>query len=248
MRRINWKRLTITVIIILVLTIAASVGLWMRATLGPSSIALTALQSDDQVSVSQASEFITFSPADRSSTSAFILYPGAGVDPRSYAPLLRQIAARGHLAAVLDMPLNLAIFDPDAADQVIADHPEIENWAIGGHSLGGVVAASYVANRSTIAGLVLLAAYPDSNALKDSDILTLSIYGSLDGLTTPQDIDDSRPLLPTDTVFREIEGGNHSQFGSYGLQRGDNEASISPDEQWSQIVEAIVTLLNTVTE
>ena len=248
MRRFNWKRLISAIIIILIIAFAASVVLWMQATLGPSPIALAALQSDDQVSVSQESEFITFAPVAGYSSSAFILYPGAGIDPRSYAPILRQIAAQGHLAILLEMPLNLAILNPNAADQVIAEHPEIDYWVIGGHSLGGVVAARYVANKPGNGGLVFLAAYPANDALKDSHLLTLSIYGSLDGLTTPQDIDASRPLLPADTVFLEIKGGNHSQFGSYGLQRGDNVASISPDEQWSQIVEAIVTLLNTTNE
>jgi pimeloyl-ACP methyl ester carboxylesterase len=38
---------------------------------------------------------------------------------------------------------------------VIAAHPEIERWAIGGHSLGGTMAASYADDhRATISGLV----------------------------------------------------------------------------------------------
>jgi hypothetical protein len=35
------------------------------------------------------------------------------------------------------MPLNLAVFSPNKADEVITDFPEIEEWYIAGHSLGG---------------------------------------------------------------------------------------------------------------
>jgi pimeloyl-ACP methyl ester carboxylesterase len=106
----------------------------------------------------------------------------------------------------------------------------------------------YVARHPTIDGIVFLASYPANDALKNNDIRMLSIYGSQDGLTTPQDIEDSRALLPSDAAFVEIKGGNHAQFGSYGLQDGDNQATIAPETQWSQIVDATVALLDTVSE
>ena len=41
----------------------------------------------------------------------------------------------------------------------------------------------------------------------------------------------------------EIDGGNHAQFGSYGLQRGDPPAEITPQEQQARTVEAISDFL-----
>ncbi len=52
--------------------------------------------------------------------------------------------------------------------------------------------------------------------------------------------DASRTLLPADTTWVVIEGGNHAQFGDYGIQPGDNVATISAAEQQTQIVDATV--------
>jgi hypothetical protein len=40
-----------------------------------------------------------------------------------------------------------------------------------------------------------------------------------------------------------IEGGNHAQFGDYGPQPGDNQATISRADQQAQTVEAVVKFL-----
>lgn len=94
-----------------------------------------------------------------------------------------------------------------------------------------------------IGGIVFWASYPADNTLKGKNIKVLSIYGSKDGLSTTREIESSRNLLPTDAIFVQIEGGNHSQFGSYGFQPSDGQATISPEEQWVQIVDATVKLL-----
>jgi pimeloyl-ACP methyl ester carboxylesterase len=144
---------------------------------------------------------------------------------------------------VLHSPLNLSFLNPNGADKVIAAYPQITNWVIGGHSLGGVVAASYVARRPAVSGLVLWASYPADDSLLETNAKVLSIYGSNDGLSTPIEVLQSQGLLPPDATFIEIRGGNHSQFGSYGLQPGDGEATIPPEEQWSQITDATIELL-----
>ena len=248
MKRLKWIGIAVSVVIVLVIALLAGALIWLRTAMGPSETAMKALQSDDQVMVSQEADFIVFEPKNNAAATGFIFYPGAGVDARSYAPVLREIAARGHFAVLSAMPLDLAFLKPNAADQVIAKYPEIEDWIIGGHSLGGVVAASYAARQPAIDGMVFMASYPANDVLKGSDLPTLSIYGSQDGLTTPQNIEDSRALLPADTDFVEIKGGNHSQFGSYGLQHGDNQATIPPEKQWSQIVDATVAFLETDSE
>jgi len=146
------------------------------------------------------------------------------------------------------MPLSLAVFNPDAAADVIRAYPEIQDWAVGGHSLGGSMAANFVYSEPSEAqGLVLWASYPASNNdLSSSDVQAISISGTLDGLSTPDDIATSKPLLPPDTTWVPIEGGNHAQFGWYGDQPGDNPATISRQEQQNQIILATVNFLESL--
>ena len=167
------------------------------------------------------------------------------MEAEAYAPAARAIAEAGFLVVITPMPLNLAVLDSGAASDVIAAYPEIENWAIGGHSLGGSMAASFAdQNPDKISGLALWASYPaDSNDLSAQPIAATSIYGTQDGVATPDKVLGAKPLLPRDTVWVPIEGGNHAQFGWYGSQEGDNPATISREEQQAQTITATVTLL-----
>jgi pimeloyl-ACP methyl ester carboxylesterase len=246
MKRVTWRSVVAIVLILLVFTLTIGLVVWMQGTLGPSETAMNALGSDEQVRVTQEAGLLTFGWAGVESSTGFIFYPGARVDYRSYAPVLRRIAARGYFVVLTPMPLNLALFNGNAADRVMAKYPEVEHWVIGGHSLGGVAAAGYAAGHPAIEGLVLWASYPANDALKDREIKALSIYGSNDALANAAKIDESRALLPPDTVYVEIAGGNHSQFGSYGLQPGDGAAGISPEEQWTQIGEATAAFLESI--
>ena len=218
--------------------------LWATSTSDPGPDRLAALDSDARVQVIENDGY-TFQPT-RPTLIGFIFYPGGRVDPASYAAPAREIAEAGYLVIVPDLTLNLAVLDAEAADDVIAAHPEIERWVIGGHSLGGTIAASYAdQHRSTISGLVLWAAYPSEGTdLPTLDADVASIFGTRDGLTTLDDIDDSRPRLPPDTDFVSIEGGNHAQFGDYGSQAGDNPATISREDQQAQAVQATLRILN----
>ena len=126
--------------------------------------------------------------------------------------------------------------------------PNIKNWAISGHSLGGVMAAKYASENSNIEGLILYASYPQGDELKDSDIAVTSIYGSVDGVANLEKVKGAKDLLPTSTTFVEIIGGNHAQFGSYGEQSGDNPAEISADEQIEQASKASIDLLNKISK
>ena len=239
------KRFLVVIAALAVLAAAAFVG-WAEMSLGPSAQALAALQSDQQVAVT-GGDWITFRPVDARPVTGFIFYPGGRVDYRSYAPLLRLIAARGYLVVVPRVLLNLAFFSPDAAAPIIAAHPEIKHWAVGGHSLGGVTAAMFVSNHPGQAqGIAFWASYPGDNRLLKSGVKIVSISASNDGLATREKIDASRPLLPAGTVFVSIPGGDHAQFGSYGPQPGDNPASISAQAQWTQVAAATVSLLESL--
>lgn len=176
-------------------------------------------------------------------TTGFIFYPGGLVDPAAYAPLLKQLSSEGILAVIVPMPLDLAVFGVNRAEGVIAAYPEIERWIIGGHSLGGSMAAEFVKSHPTaVAGLVFLASYPASSTdLAALPIGVVSIYGTRDGVAAGA-FAESLQRLPPDTTLVEIAGGNHAQFGNYGPQAGDGVATISRESQQQQTVAAIVEL------
>jgi pimeloyl-ACP methyl ester carboxylesterase len=218
--------------------------LWGETPAKPMPEALTALQSDAQVTVTTG-KWIVFTPTLSQPETGFIIYPGGRVDYRAYAPAAHQIAAQGYLVVIVHMPLNLAVTDAGAAADVIAAYPAIKHWAVGGHSLGGSMAANFAhSHPDAISGLVLWASYPaGSDNLSASGLKVLSISGTLDGLSTPAKIAASHALLPADTVWVPIEGGDHAQFGWYGPQSGDNPATISREEQQAQIVQATAEFL-----
>ena len=166
------------------------------------------------------------------------------MEPESYSIIARNIALEGFPVFVVKMPFDLAIFAPHRGAEVIDAHPEIVDWVIGGHSLGGAMSARYVfESQDTFSGLVLLAAYPDdANNISSIDIPVITIYGSEDGVLS-KPIIDTLDLLPVNTTVLEIVGGNHANFGSYGDQKGDNPATITRADQQNQTVIAITIFL-----
>lgn len=182
-------------------------------------------------------------------TVGLILYPGAGVEPAAYAPLADEIAGAGFLVTIQQAPLGLAILESDMAQPTIEDFDRVDVWAVGGHSLGGAMAARFASGSADVDGLVLLAAYPEDGLdLSDSGLDVISIYGDRDRLATPDEVLGAEPRLPHDTEFVLIAGGNHAQFGSYGHQPRDGEASITPDAQRELVTGAIVRLLSGLAE
>jgi hypothetical protein len=217
---------------------------WAETPLGPMSEALEALNSDFAVKVTM-DRWLVFEPINSSKNAGFIIYPGGRVDYRSYAPLAHIIATEGFLTIIAPMPLNLAVFGANIANDIINSYPQISSWAIGGHSLGGTMAAQFAyENPSKISGLILWAAYPASaNNMSKQNLLVATIYGSNDGLVSISQIQESLKLLPPATIQVEITGGNHAQFGSYGDQPGDYAAEITREKQQNQIASASLQLL-----
>lgn len=241
MRKLKYISLGIVLLLILV---TAGFLVWANTPLGPMPEALDALQSDSQVQVTEDG-WIVFQPSGTQPDSGLILYPGGRVDPRAYAPIARAIAEQGYLVVIVPMPLNLAVLGSDSAQEVIAAYPEIQHWAIGGHSLGGAMAARFAYQHpDAIQGLALWAAYPaSSDDLSERSLQVVSIIGSKDGLGTDQGVEATRQLLPESTQFITIEGGNHAQFGWYGEQPGDAEATITREDQQVKVVQATLELL-----
>jgi len=242
----RWQKWILGVVIVLAVAAGAFV-LWGETPLGPAPEAEQALAGDSQVRVTTG-RWLVFEPADGQPTTGFILYPGGRVDYRSYAPQARAIAAQGYLVVIPRMPLNLAVMDPGAAGEIIAAYPGIQHWAIGGHSLGGSMAANFAAlHPGAVQGLVLWASYPaGSDDLSGQDLAVASIYGSDDGVASLEDVRSAAALLPANTRWVEVQGGNHAQFGWYGSQGGDNPAGIDALAQQEQVVAATVDILERI--
>jgi hypothetical protein len=235
--------------IVFVLFILAIGGfvVWANDASGPMPEAVQALESTNTVQV-ETEPWLIFKPVGQEPTTGYIFYPGGKVDPRSYAPMAQSIAEQGYLVVIPPMPLNLAVLAPGEAADVIAAFPEIETWVIGGHSLGGSMAANYAKKHpDQISGLALLASYPaSSDDLSQNDLEVLSMYGSHDQVADYAKIYASKALLPADTRFIPVEGGNHAGFGWYGPQSGDGEATISRKEQQAQVVQATLIWLKEI--
>lgn len=243
----KWTRIFLALIGLILVLFGVGFVVWGETPAQPMPEALAAIMSDAQVTVTSG-HWLVFKPAASQPTTGLIIYPGGRVDYRAYTPDAHQIAAQGYLVVIVQMPLNLAVIDFNAAQNVQAAYPQIHHWAIGGHSLGGSMAATFAKTHpGAVQGLALWAAYPAaSDDLSRSGLRVVSIFGSQDGLATGEKIDASRPLLPADTTWIKILGGNHAQFGWYGDQAGDNSASISRSDQQTQVVAATLRMLESL--
>jgi len=209
---------------------------WASTPAKPEAAALEALAS---AYVDEDHNWLVFTPEDADSSAGLVLYPGGRVNYRAYAPHAKAIAEAGFTVVIVPMPLNFAFLGINRAADVIAAFPEIETWAVGGHSLGGAMAAEFAkSNPSLVDGLVLWASYPaDNTDFSDSNLTVLSIFASNDQVASLEEIEDSRSRLPEETQFIQIDGGNHAGFGWYGMQNGDGSLEISKLEQQDQIAE-----------
>ncbi len=226
---------------VLVLGVAAFV-IYFSQSYGPSPEAVAAMQSSDTVTVTDARDLVTFMPKGEP-RAGLVFYPGARVEAAAYAARLRPLAEHGYAVFVVKFPLSLAIFGTNRAAGVIAAHPEIKTWALGGHSLGGAFASAFLKGRRDVKGLILYASYPAGDLSARTDLVSVSIYGTRDALATVARIENAKPTMPPQTEYVAIEGGNHSYFGDYGMQDGDGIPSIPRDEAARQIVAATLAAM-----
>ena len=200
--------------------------------------AIAAFESDAGITVTELENGnLVFEP--ESAKTGLIFYPGGKVEYTSYIPLMKACADQGILCVLVEMPFNLAVFDVNAADGIIEKFPEIENWYIGGHSLGGSMAASYLENHADdYEGLILLGSYSTVD-FSESDLKVLSIYGSEDQVLNKEKYEEYKSNLPEDYREVVIDGGCHAFFGVYGKQDGDGTPTITNDEQIQMTVAEI---------
>ena len=228
---------------ILVIFLIGTVGLVGWATVRAQEATERAVAVLQENGIEREDGQLVFRP-DSPTDKGLIYYPGGLVDPEAYAVTAQGIADAGYLVVIPKMPLNLAFTGINRADGIRADFPEIESWVIGGHSLGGAMAAEYAKNNvDSLDGLIMFASYPANNEqFVDFPIPILTIIGSRD------------PGAPQQEAFYEaiaasarrfvIEGGNHRQYADYSFQPDDGIATISAAEQQDQIIAATVQFLD----
>lgn len=209
-----------------------------------------AMKSDATVAVTETAGRIVMAPVKNPGDVGVFFQPGALVDARAYAAILRPLAEAGHTVVIPKQPFGIAFLATGAFSGARSDHPPVIRWVVGGHSLGGVVSANDAASFAAaadapVAGLLFFASYPATD-VSVLNMPVLSISGSNDGLSTPEEIDASRDLLPPGTRFTEIEGATHASFGDYGRQAGDGFPSIPPEEARTRISGASMDFLDSL--
>ncbi|WP_154795068.1 alpha/beta hydrolase [Occultella kanbiaonis] len=214
--------------------------------------ALAAMNSDAQVTVTETATQIELNPTGDVSGTAVFFQPGARVEARAYAAILRPLAEAGYTVVIAKQPLGIAFLAAGAFDDARAAYPDAMRWVVGGHSLGGVVASSEAdaADSDTtapVAGLLLYASYPANDESTTLTAQVESISGSRDGLCTPEMIDAAKADLPQETNYTVIDGGVHAYFADYGPQPGDGTPTISQDDARQQISDATVRFVNSLT-
>ena len=228
---------------LLLLAVLGAGYTYLNAGYTADETALAAMAPGEGITVTLPTEDLVIFGAEEPS-AGLIFYPGGKVEHLAYAPLLRALAREGITCVLTEMPFDLAVLDMDAAEKARAQLPEIERWYIGGHSLGGAMAAACAAEHlADYEGVILLAAYSTKD-LNHSDLKVISLYGNKDTVLDMDKYREYRTNLPTDTVEAVLEGGNHAQFGSYGPQEGDGTATVLPEEQIAWAAEIISCEIN----
>ncbi|MBR4396595.1 MAG: alpha/beta hydrolase [Methanobrevibacter sp.] len=237
----NKKLKTVLYIIIALIIVIAGLGLWyVNDYYHADASANALLNGTDDVSVEKVDNGLFLDGPGND--SALIFYPGAKIEYTSYLPLFMDLADDGVDCFIVEMPCNLAFLGIDSADSIITNNDyDYDKWYISGHSLGGVMASYYAINHTDkLEGLILLASYPADDL---GNISVLSIYGTNDDTLNKETYDKSKSLMDYDLTEYVINGGNHAQFGSYGVQSGDGKANISAEDQRNQTEKEILEFI-----
>ena len=195
----------------------------------------------EKITVTREKDRIICTP--EGARAGLIFYPGGKVEYTTYEPLMIALAELGIKTVLLKMPCNLAVLDMNAADGVREEFPEIDDWYIGGHSLGGSMAAAYLEKHTDdFLGLVLLGSYSTAN-LSKTNLSVISIYGAEDGVMNREKYAECKANLPDSFTEYVIDGGSHAYFAMYGEQEGDGVASITREEQIWRTAEQIARVI-----
>lgn len=224
---------------------------WLANSVRTRGVDENTLRSDSEVSVLNDATGLAFLPGSSVGHTALIFFCGSGIGAEAYAPLLRPIAEQGFPVFIVRLPYRFAPLEShkqsatERARGVIAAHPDVTQWVVAGHSLGGALAARMArVDSGALAAMVLVATtHPKDDDLSFLRIPVTKIYASNDGIAPLDRVLANRGMLPPHTQWAKITGGNHSQFGRYGHQLFDGTATISREEQEELTRSAILRVL-----
>ena len=227
---------------------------WSLIAYRASSEAREALVSDGAVTITRGEYHWVFRPRATTSTVGLLFYPGALVDPVAYAPLLRAVSEAGYPALLVEVPRRGGFGGAEGAAPLtrgvaaMQALPDVTRWVVAGHSRGGEIASRLArTNAGSLVGLVLLGtSHPRDFSLANSGLRVTRVYGTRDTVADVEKLERTKANLPADARHVRIDGGNHSQFGSYGFQPGDWPATISREEQARLSLEAVLEMLRSV--
>lgn len=236
------KKILVWFFVIIVILILNFFFYLKAATYQPSDAAKLAARS------AQITKQVTIFKAKKSNKDhpIVVFYPGALVAPNSYSIWAKDVANHGYTVEIAHFPFNLAIFKQNMVEQIISKK---QNYVIGGHSLGGAMAARYAHSNhgKNLKGIFFLGSYADEKGRLDNlTIPALSITASRDGVLNWQNYRKDKKYLPEETTFETLQGGNHGGFGSYGQQKGDHKATISNAKQQKLIAHYLVKWLKEI--
>lgn len=246
----RWLRRTVAGLAALLALLVVVFVVWASLARPAEPDALAAALAQPDVTVTTGA-VVELRPHEVEPTRGVVFYPGARVHREAYiATWVPIVEATDTLVLIPRMPLNLAFFGRSRAAGLIEQHPEIDEWWVGGHSLGGAMAASWLGRQpeDELTGLVLWASFATGGAelAERDDLQVLSVSGSRDGLATPEDIAERRSLLPDTAIMVEVEGMNHAQFGRYGEQARDLAPTISDDDAQQALTNALLEVFGTL--
>ena len=78
--------------------------------------------------------------------TADIFYPDAKAEAAACLPLLDQLRRTGLTCILVEMPFHMAIFDINAAEDMMAQFQEVKYRYLADYSIGGAMAARYAAD------------------------------------------------------------------------------------------------------
>ena len=237
----KWILLSLAAVLLVCAGFVASSLLTVRPAITAMSIYQEAFA--DTVITEETDGAVEIVPMSDDRKAGIIFYVGAQITPDAYTPLLAKLAQAGYSCFIPKLNCNMASMEPDAAETIISDHPEINTWYVAGHSMGGLTASGFAADHSDeVNGLILVAAYTNRD-LTETALPVLSIYGDADGVLNKELYEKRLSWYPENFEEHIIPGANHAQYGDYGEQPRDNEATISAEEQQAQTAEIVLDWL-----
>ncbi|GAX14816.1 hypothetical protein FisN_29Lh021 [Fistulifera solaris] len=194
---------------------------------------------------------------NKDSVVALVFLPGALVDARAYAGVCHKLRQEGNNLAVILLQTDRyrRLMSPffglnehalrdvmkHATNELAQANCSVRNWALGGHSLGGLTAQELLPKMPEISQLVLWGVnYPRATPISPT-VTELVVTASQDGFR----FSDPPPSTPEIQRY-EIKGGNHGGFGDYPHQtypRPDGTRTISLTEQHEQVARVTAQFL-----